>query len=819
MQKILVMLAEPSQKHDIKTVMNSFLFKTIAITIRSVQEGVEIAKKELPDAILLDFIGQEVDEYAVCAKLKADQTTQHIPIIMLASPSDDSKRRVRALESGADVLLATPLDEVELVAQIKAILRIKHSEDEIRRKKVFLEQLVQERTEALQSELQKRTRVEEELKKYRDHLKEQVKARTAKLQQEIIERTRTERALRESEERYRELFDNMSSGVAVYEAINGATDFIFKELNKAGAHISHVNRNTIIGKPVTEVFPGVKEFGLLNTLQCVFKTGKPAYLPISFHQDTRLSHWAENYIYKLSNGEIVAVYDDITERKQAEEKLEEYRQHLEHLVEERTVELSQTNAELEQASRLKDEFLANMSHELRTPLNAILGYAQILKDDSNLTERQRGGLMTIKSSGEHLLNLINEILDLSKIEAGKMELQESEIHLPTLLKHLAEMTRIQAEQKGITLIYTPDSALPVGIRVDEKRLREVLANLLNNAVKYTEQGEISLRVYELNELGEPKTQKLQDSKTHKTLRFEVEDTGIGITPEQLDEIFLPFHQVVGNQYHVEGTGLGLAISSKLVGMLGGELQVLSTVGKGSTFWFEISLQEVPDFVSKQQSYGRKIVGYKGARRSILVVDDDDHNRAVLVGLLLPLGFAVSEATNGQECVDIATAHHPDLILLDLRMPVLDGFRTTKHLRKIDALLDIVIIAVSASVFDDTRRRAFATGFNDFLLKPLQVEQLLNILQNYFQLEWVYEELQTSKQPEELDESQDEQLLPLPLEEVACLCKLASLGIAKELIIQLDRIEQQDTKYRPTVTKLRQFAKKYQFDAILGFLGG
>jgi PAS domain S-box-containing protein len=318
---------------------------------------------------------------------------------------------------------------------------------------------------------------------------------------------------------------------------------------------------------------------------------------------------------------------DITERKRAEEELQQHREHLEELVNERTAalqneitvrqraeqELQNAKEVAEKANQAKSEFLANMSHDLRTPLNAILGYAQILQGDENLTERQRNGLVTIKSSGEHLLSMITDILDLAKIEAGRMELSVTDVHLPYMLQGIVNMIRVQASQRGITFVSEIDPGLPEGIRADEKRLREVLINLLNNAIKFTEQGTVTLRVKRMewwsagglekkngvvadwSTEGFPTPQHsntpalqsaippaLQDSST-PILRFEVEDMGIGIAEEDLPKIFEAFRQVGEKNRAIGGTGLGLAISRQLVRMMGGELQVKSVVGKGSTF--------------------------------------------------------------------------------------------------------------------------------------------------------------------------------------------------------------------------------------------
>ncbi|GAK57674.1 integral membrane sensor hybrid histidine kinase [Candidatus Vecturithrix granuli] len=519
--------------------------------------------------------------------------------------------------------------------------------------------------------------------------------------------------------------------------------------------------------------------------------------------------------YKEHLEELVALRTEeltkeIEERKRAEHALQEVQRQLERRVEERTAELQQANAQLARASHHKDEFLANMSHELRTPLNAILGYAQILKSAENLTDRQREGLETIKSSGEHLLTMINEILDLSKIEAGSLTLQVNEFHFLDFLAYIAKITRIRAEQKGLCFIYEPDPQLPTGVCADEKRLREVLINILSNAVKFTEQGSVTfhIRRIELSNLQPPIV----------TIQFSIEDTGIGIPSDQLDEIFLPFRQVAQSYSALEGTGLGLAISRKLVTLMGSELHVSSIIGQGSRFWFDVNLPQVSRFVAQKQEYAPQIVGYRGIPRTVLVVDDDAHNRDVLVGMLLPLGFHAIEAANGQECLEQATTYHPDIILLDLRMPLMDGYETVKYLRNIPALHQVAIVAVSASVFEETRQRAIQSGFQDFLIKPLQREHLLKLLQRYLQLEWIYENIPDEMNPVTPHAAQTQtEFIPLPPEDAENIRQLAHLGITRRILSILDQLERQDTTYIPLVNTLRQLAKTYQFDRILTLL--
>ncbi|RCJ37919.1 serine/threonine protein kinase [Nostoc minutum NIES-26] len=475
---------------------------------------------------------------------------------------------------------------------------------------------------------------------------------------------------------------------------------------------------------------------------------------------------------------------------------------LEVKVQERTQELQEKNVHLQQAeavaqsaNQAKSEFLANMSHELRTPLNGILGYAQILQRDKDLTSSQKNGLNIIYQCGDHLLNLINEVLDLSKIEARKMELYPTEFHFPNFLEGIAEICQIRAQQKGISLIYQPTSNLPQGVRADEKRLRQVLINLLGNAVKFTEVGEVILKVGYHN---------------HK-IRFQVEDTGVGMAPEQLQEIFLPFHQVGENNRKVEGTGLGLSISRKLVQMMGGEIQVESTLGKGSVFFFDLELQEVKQSSQLFKAERQHIIGYKGDKRTIIIADDRLENRSILANLLSPLGFEIVEAIDGQDCLNLAIKLQPDCILMDLMMPTLSGLEATRRLRRSQEIKDIIVIATSASVFDFDHQKSQEVGCNDFLPKPVRISELLAKLQIHLGLEWIYEE-----QSEKVAHSQPhaEQTFIFPThEEIASLLALAMKGDLKGIIEQATRLSDLNSEYIPFSRELHQLAKGFQVKKI------
>jgi len=454
----------------------------------------------------------------------------------------------------------------------------------------------------------------------------------------------------------------------------------------------------------------------------------------------------------------------------------------------------------EAASRAKSAFLASMSHELRTPLNAVLGYAQLLRREEGLSPSVLRGLNIIQTSGEHLLTLINGVLDLARIEAGKVVLQPDPVDVSRLVSDVANIVRVNAEQKGLVFAVTAHD-LPLAVRVDEKCLRQVLLNLLGNAVKFTQHGRVDLRFEALP----------MDGATAR-LRFEVSDTGIGIKDSELATIFQPFEQAADVQRRFGGTGLGLAISWQLVHLMGSDIHVESTFGRGSRFWFDLALPlSADDAHAKPTLPARTHVGYHGPRRRILVVDDVAGNRRMLADLLTPLGFEVHEADDGQVALQQAVATRPHLILMDSVMPVMDGPQAIRHLRRTDGLESVPVISVSASGCAADQRDCLAVGANAFLSKPIDVDALLTEMGRLLALTW----LSVPPVSTESDEPrQPEPLVAPPAHELTVLYRMAKTGNMRAIRAQADRLEELGEPYRPLAQTLRRLADRFQSKAIL-----
>lgn len=492
---------------------------------------------------------------------------------------------------------------------------------------------------------------------------------------------------------------------------------------------------------------------------------------------------------------------EIDERKQAQEQLRQQQDHLEDLVRVRTHEADLARDAAQAANRAKSVFLANMSHELRTPLNAVLGFSELMARDAAATEEQRKNLDVINRSGRHLLAMINDVLDLSKIEAGRIELKQEALDLHDMLEDIATMFRVRTDEKGLRFVLDRHPSVPRYLKADPGKLRQVLINLLGNAVKFTSEGGLSLHV---GTVGDAPNQRVA---------FEVHDSGCGIPPDHLGSIFEPFVQVshagVQPDSQQSGTGLGLTISQQLVHLMGGEIQVSSRVGHGSTFRFDIPLVESGPPVVDDESNAptvRRLMP-STTKRNVLVVDDREENRQLMRRLLESVGFVVHEADNGEESLRAFEHWHPDLIWMDMRMPVMDGYEATRRLRRLPGGGKVKILAVTASAFEEQRSAIRAAGCDDVLHKPYRASEVFDAMERHLGVEYEYTE-QSDAPPEAAPVSADFSMLPQEMRDklraaAQTLDIEAVLALADEVAVSLPQVAE----------RIRTLAHAYDFDGL------
>lgn len=645
--------------------------------VRQAKSGnmaLETALIHTPDLILLDIVMPEMDGYEVCRRLKEDERTRDVPVIFIGT-IEDGADRVQPFDVGGVDCISKPFRSEDLLARVRAHMALRKVQTRLEKQK-------------------------------------------AKLEQEIAERKKAEHALRESDERLQSILDNSPACIFIKD-----THGRYRLINRMFEKLFHVERDSFIGKTDYDVFSRDVAAAFHRNDVAVLKSGKAIQVEEEANHDNGLhSYLSLKFPLLSTKGKIYAVCgisSDITTRKQAE------------------MLLQQAKESAESANRSKSIFLANMSHELRTPLNVIHGFSQLMQRDSSLSSSSKKHLEAINRSGDHLLALINDVLEVSKIESGCLSLTQGVFDLYSLLEDLEAMFRMRAEQKRLCFKIEKQGALPHFLVGDEGKLRQVLINLIGNAIKFTDVGNVTLRVFED---GAHSRDAEQGCHGQWAISFEVEDTGIGIMPQEMGKLFHSFEQTMSGKSK-GGTGLGLMISREYMCLMGGHLAAHSVFGKGSVFTASCRFEEGQQELVEQVEEVRRVLGLapESGTKTILVVDDKEINRRFVIELLTFVGFKTVEAENGEEALDVCRREQPDLVLMDMQLPVMDGYEATRRLKATELGKKIPVIAVSASAFVEERNEILATGADEFISKPFREWELFSGIKKLLGIEYRYAE--------------------------------------------------------------------------------
>ncbi|EDX74669.1 PAS fold family [Coleofasciculus chthonoplastes PCC 7420] len=616
--------------------------------------------------------------------------------------------------------------------------------------------------------------------------------------QDISERKLIEEQLRESEEKFRQLAENIQD---VFFILSYTGEILY--INPVYEQIWQRTCQSLYDNP-------------RSWLDSVFPEDYPSTVAAMERQLQDSTDFDQVYRITRPNGEIrwirarsfpvphqktyrfVGIAEDITDRKQIE------------------LALTEAKDAAETANRAKSTFLANMSHELRTPLNAIMGFTQLMQRSSTFPADYQENLQIIYRSSEHLLTLINQVLDLSKIEAGRITLNQTVFDLYALLRDVENLFQIKARDKGLQLLFDYSDQVPQYVQTDAVKLRQVLINLLSNAFKFTQEGGISVKVSRGIDVGETPT---ANKPEEITLQFEIEDTGAGMAAEELESIFDAFIQSKTGKQHQEGTGLGLSISRKFVQLMGGDLTVASQVDQGTVFRFEIRVKLADASQVPSQQLKRRIIALESNQPCyrILIVDDQIDNRQLLIQLLNPLGFLLQEATNGKDAIAIWQNWQPHLIFMDMRMPIMDGYEATQQIKATTQGQATAIIAVTASSLDSQKAVILSMGCDGFISKPFRDGEIFDAIHQHLGVNYVYEETTTPTPPNPTPAHSltPDSLAVLPADWLQAFRQATILG---DIELMLSLIEQIRTSHESLANALAELTNQFELEELLTLIG-
>ncbi|NOU15996.1 MAG: response regulator [Bacteroidales bacterium] len=686
--KIKILVIDDNQDNHI--ILNALIKEAFpnAIVFNALngEKGIKIATAEDPDVILLDIVMPNMDGFDVCIKLKYDKKLCDIPIVFVTALKSDKESRIRALECGAEAFLAKPIDEVELTAQIRAMLKIKIANIKKRDEKEILARQVEKKVYEINIAHTATLNLLEDLKT------------------ENEARKKSENELRKSEELFKSFVLNSADLTA----------------------LTDLNDNVLFISPQCEKLFGFSCDGLIGQ-----------HIPFNFHPDDKeacLQKWNQlktngeeiyNYEYRLfdSKEELHWVSHSAIQVK-VEQNLIGIHSTIRDITESKLAEqlVIQAKDKAEESDRLKTAFLHNISHEIRTPINSIVGFSEFLNDPNLKPEKLKHFTEIITQSSYQLLSIISDIVSIATIEAGQEKINETELNLNSTLRMLNEQFQLKSQKENFCLILKhllPDNE--VTILTDETKLKQILTNLIGNAIKFTKQGYVNFGYH------------LKDNE----LKFFVEDTGIGIPPEMHDEIFKRFRQVENSTARqFGGSGLGLSISRAYVELLGGKIWLKSELDKGSTFYFTIPYKKIQKTPIIEKQLLKEMKNESDITKTILIAEDEDSNFMLLEEMLSCLNINIIRAINGIEAVNSCKLNnHIDIILMDIKMPIMDGYEATKQIKKIKP--NLPIIAQTAYSTEVDRNKALASGCSDFISKPIKKNLLISKIKDQLNKTLIY----------------------------------------------------------------------------------